>query len=70
MERLRFWPGVTPEELAGMARADSLALDPHKWLYIPVNAGLVLERDGEAMRAAFSLVPPNLRTDGDPWLNP
>jgi glutamate/tyrosine decarboxylase-like PLP-dependent enzyme len=58
MERLRFWPGVTPEELAGMARADSLALDPHKWLYIPVNAGLVLERDGEAMRAAFSLYLP------------
>jgi len=52
--------------LAALSRADSVALDPHKWLYIPVEAGLVLVRDGEAMRAAFSLVPPYLRTDGSP----
>ena len=52
--------------LAALARADSVALDPHKWLYIPVEAGLVLVRDAEAMRSAFSLVPPYLRTDGNP----
>lgn len=51
---------------AGLARADSLALDPHKWLYAPVDAGLVLLRDGAAARDTFSLVPPYLRTDGDP----
>lgn len=51
---------------AGMERADSLALDPHKWLYVPVEAGLVLVRDGAAMRSTFSLVPPYLRTDDDP----
>ncbi len=62
--------GRYSRELAGMARADSLALDPHKWLYIPVDAGLVLVRDGAAMRAAFSLVPPYLRTGGDPCLSP
>ncbi len=45
---------------------DSLALDPHKWLYVPVDAGLVLLRDGAAARDAFSLVPPYLRTDDDP----
>lgn len=56
-------------ELAAMARADSVALDPHKWLYVPVDAGLVLVRDAEAMRAAFSLVPPYLRSAGDPWLS-
>jgi len=50
----------------GIERADSLALDPHKWLYVPVEAGLVLVRDGAAMRDTFSLVPPYLRTDGDP----
>ena len=54
------------EAFAGMERADSLALDPHKWLYVPVEAGLVLVRDGAAMRSAFSLVPPYLRTDDDP----
>lgn len=53
-------------QLSALSRADSVALDPHKWLYIPVEAGLVLVRDAEAMRGAFSLVPPYLRTDGSP----
>src|SRR5262249_35273363 len=51
-------------------------LDPHKWLYIPVEAGLVLVRDAEAMRATFSLVPPYIRTAGSatgvfglPWFS-
>jgi glutamate/tyrosine decarboxylase-like PLP-dependent enzyme len=51
---------------AALSRVDSLALDPHKWLYAPVDAGLVLIRDRELARDAFSLVPPYLRTDGDP----
>jgi len=49
-----------------LARVDSLALDPHKWLYAPVDAGLILLRDRELARDAFSLVPPYLRTDDDP----
>jgi glutamate/tyrosine decarboxylase-like PLP-dependent enzyme len=53
-------------ELGALSRADSVALDPHKWLYVPVEAGCVLVRDAEAMRSAFSLVPPYLRTDGSP----
>jgi aromatic-L-amino-acid decarboxylase len=52
--------------LEALALADSIALDPHKWLYVPVEAGLVIARDGAALRSAFSLVPPYLRTDGDP----
>ncbi len=36
------------------SRGDSLTLDPHKWLYVPVEAGLVLVRDGSAMRDAFA----------------
>jgi aromatic-L-amino-acid/L-tryptophan decarboxylase len=52
------------QELAPIALADSVAMDPHKWLYIPVEAGLVLIRDGRAMRDTFSLVPPYLRNDG------
>jgi aromatic-L-amino-acid/L-tryptophan decarboxylase len=54
------------DRLASLSRADSVALDPHKWLYVPVEAGLVLVRDGATLRSAFSLVPPYLRTDGDP----
>jgi len=51
---------------AALARIDSLAMDPHKWLYTPVDAGLVLIRDRQLARDAFSLVPPYLRTDDDP----
>ncbi|MEV4538124.1 pyridoxal-dependent decarboxylase [Asanoa sp. NPDC049518] len=53
-------------ERAAIARADSLALDPHKWLYTPVDAGLLLLRDQQGARDTFSLVPPYLRTDEDP----
>jgi glutamate/tyrosine decarboxylase-like PLP-dependent enzyme len=52
------------EQLSGLSRADSVALDPHKWMFVPVEAGFVIVRDAEAMRSAFSLVPPYLRTDG------
>jgi glutamate/tyrosine decarboxylase-like PLP-dependent enzyme len=38
-----------------MPLADSLALDPHKWLYLPVDCGCVLYRDAAAARAAFSI---------------
>ena len=51
------------DALRGLALADSVAMDPHKWMYVPVEAGFVLVRDAAAMREAFSLVPPYLRTD-------
>jgi aromatic-L-amino-acid decarboxylase len=53
-------------ELSALARVDSIALDPHKWLYIPVEAGLVLVREGSTLRKTFSLVPPYLQTEGKP----
>lgn len=40
--------------LDGIAEADSIALDPHKWLYLPMGAGCILYRDPAAARAAFS----------------
>jgi len=55
---------------AGIERADSIAIDPHKWLYIPVECGCVLVRDVQAMRNAFSLIPPYLRDDNAlPWFS-
>src|SRR5262249_5600524 len=64
------------KELSALQDADSLALDPHKWMYVPVEAGLSLVRDGAAMRDAFSLVPPYIRTEGNsagvlglPWFS-
>ena len=43
-----------PAALAGLRRADSLALDPHKWLFAPLDAGCLLVRDGAHLRRAFA----------------
>ncbi|MFJ6619400.1 pyridoxal phosphate-dependent decarboxylase family protein [Kitasatospora sp. NPDC091335] len=48
---------------AGLERADSLALDPHKWLGVPVDCGCALVRDTEELRGTFSLVPSYLRDE-------
>jgi aromatic-L-amino-acid decarboxylase len=54
----------------GIERADSLAVDPHKWLYIPVECGCALVRDAAAMRDAFSVLPPYLHDDRAlPWFS-
>jgi glutamate/tyrosine decarboxylase-like PLP-dependent enzyme len=45
---------VAPERFEGLARADSLSLDAHKWLYQAVDCGCLLFRDRGAARRAFS----------------
>jgi glutamate/tyrosine decarboxylase-like PLP-dependent enzyme len=45
------------EQLAGIEKADSVALDLHKWMHIPFEAGCVLVRHDEAHRKTFSLTP-------------
>src|SRR3954466_11512149 len=47
---------------AGWDRADSVVLNPHKWLFAPLDASLLLTRRMPDLRAAFSLVPEYLRT--------
>jgi len=47
-----------PEELAAFAQADSIAVDPHKWLYAPLEAGCALVKNAEKLRYAFSYHPP------------
>jgi glutamate/tyrosine decarboxylase-like PLP-dependent enzyme len=54
----------------GLERADSLTLDPHKWLGVPVDAGCALVRRGDDLRDVFSLIPPYLRQgSGKPVAN-
>jgi aromatic-L-amino-acid decarboxylase len=54
------WTTLSPrakDKVAGMERADSLALDLHKWMYMPYEIGCVLVRNEEQHRQAFSLMP-------------
>jgi aromatic-L-amino-acid/L-tryptophan decarboxylase len=43
--------------LAGIERADSVTLDPHKWLFIPFECGCLLARDPSRLKAAFQIFP-------------
>jgi aromatic-L-amino-acid decarboxylase len=47
---------------AGWDRADSIVVNPHKWLFTPLDASLLVTRRMDALRAAFSLVPEYLLT--------
>jgi aromatic-L-amino-acid/L-tryptophan decarboxylase len=56
---------IVPELRApfmGWERADSIVVNPHKWLFVPLDASLLLTRRMDDLRAAFSLVPEYLRT--------
>ncbi len=61
--------------LAGMERADSIALDLHKWMHIPFEAGCAIVRSDKAHRNAFSLTPEYLAHEtrglaaGHLWFN-
>lgn len=74
------WAALVPEvraQVAGLERADSLAFDLHKWMYMPYELGCVLVRDAEAHRATFAMSPVYLARNHDgrglsggdlPWL--
>lgn len=54
------WASLAPRaksEVAGMERADSLALDLHKWMSMPYEIGCILVRHEEQHRKAFSVMP-------------
>lgn len=47
-----------PDDIRALSEADSVAIDPHKWLYTPLEAGCVLVRRADSLREAFSYQPP------------
>jgi aromatic-L-amino-acid/L-tryptophan decarboxylase len=75
------WTAIAPRSkhlVAGMERADSLAFDLHKWMYLQYPIGCVLIRNADHHRQAFSLTPTYLaHGEGDrgltgidvPWLS-
>jgi aromatic-L-amino-acid decarboxylase len=74
-ERERLWlhvdaayggpAGMLPEKkhvLAGFDRADSIVVNPHKWLFVPVDLSALFCGKMDVLKRAFSLVPEYLRT--------
>jgi aromatic-L-amino-acid decarboxylase len=65
---------VNCRRVAGIEKADSIALDPHKWLHAPFEAGCALVKDALVHRNAFAVTPEYLETAprglaAAPWLN-
>jgi glutamate/tyrosine decarboxylase-like PLP-dependent enzyme len=58
------------EKLAGIERADSLALDPHKTMFLPYGTGAALVRDGQSLRDAFSATAAYLEPLGPSSVGP
>lgn len=48
--------------LEGCDRADSLVMNPHKWLFVPLDLSVLYTRRPDVVRAAFSILPDYLRT--------
>jgi aromatic-L-amino-acid/L-tryptophan decarboxylase len=57
--------------LSGLERADSLTLDPHKWLFVPFECGCLLVREPARLASAFRIIPEYLKDvqPGDEEIN-
>jgi glutamate/tyrosine decarboxylase-like PLP-dependent enzyme len=54
-----------PERFTGMSSADSISLDPHKWLYQPLDCSVLLYRDATAARRTFAYSAEYVKTTTD-----
>ena len=66
------WAALDPvyrDRFKAIARADTVTLNPHKWLQVPVDCGALLTRHPDVHRAAFSLTPDYLEAGHSeaPW---
>ena len=55
--------------LAGCERADSIVINPHKWMFVPIDLSAFYTRKPEVLRRAFTLVPEYLRTTEEGVVN-
>ncbi len=66
-------PAMVCEEnrwaFAGVERADSLVVNPHKWLFTPIDCSVLYTRRPDVLRAAFSILPEYLRTSDEDVTN-
>lgn len=53
----------TQKLFKGIERADSVVINPHKWLYVPFEAACILVKEPEKLRKTFSTIPDYLRSD-------
>ena len=53
---------------AGLEKADSFVVNPHKWLTVPVDLSILFTRKPEILKRAFSLVPEYLKTAEDSFV--
>lgn len=56
---------IVGSRFQGLRLADSIALDPHKWLYVPISCGLAMLRDPGRLEGAFRRVPAYLRSSAE-----
>lgn len=57
------------EPLAGWERADSIVVNPYKWLFVPMDGSVLFVRDPDDLRTAFTLVPEYLKTEESDAVN-
>ena len=53
-----------PDDMHALSLADSIAIDPHKWLYCPIEVACVMTKHEQALKAAFSFSPEYYRLAG------
>ncbi len=58
-------PELNEKITAGWERADSIVVNPHKWLFTPIDFSVLFVKHPETLKAAFSLVPEYLKTNED-----
>jgi aromatic-L-amino-acid decarboxylase len=58
-------PELRNKVTAGWEDADSIVVNPHKWMFIPVDLSVLFTKEPQTLKAAFSLVPEYLKTEED-----